>query len=157
MNTPTPRVSFSPFVEGRSILHVQDYSDSEVASTWYSPQDLARFQADIRETVFFMVQGLLLKEDDGCHGYCALGLESSTAEGMQARRTRRSDAAQAVFEEQDIQYNDGILDTDRLAMIYHDITRDCQRSAERAGLEHHIRQNTHESEKDHFSLFRFRC
>jgi hypothetical protein len=123
-------VCFNPVVYGRSVLHINDYSDDELRSQWYTDLEYQDFKAEIRTTVLLMMRGSSLILGNG-EQYCAHGLESATRDGSRKKRRNKLHARSAVIDEQELQNARGHQECDdqMLARIYFDCTRHCQYEA----------------------------
>ena len=117
------KVSFLPTVLIRKTIHIDDYTDDEIASAWYNKTEMETIISDIKTT-------LLLTEEEGISAVnsdpqrCTRrGLESYTPEGQRLKERSRMGAKHAVFDEQEFQDETGILDPELLADLYYERTR----------------------------------
>ena len=105
-------IHFSPTVEVRVTLHVNDYTDSERHATWYTCVDLKEIQDERLETIQAIINQNFVEDDD----HSARGLE--TPEEKQQREENTLLAIDCVLEEQDLQNQEGIDDPDYIALLY---------------------------------------
>lgn len=84
----TKKLTFDEVVRARKTLHINNYTSEEANSTWYSPEEYASIQHDVKFEVD-MIEAGILPEKDHSEKYCRRGLESfSTVSKKQKRRAR---------------------------------------------------------------------
>ncbi len=127
----TRRVSIDDRVGVQVTIPRDDISPEEYNATWYSHEEYGTISQSCCKQISKLNRGELLKDKK----YCARGLESHTHTQSLAKRMNRSLAYQAVLEEQDRQYREGILNDDALACIYHAANSGCQLWANVVGLD----------------------
>ena len=71
------RVSFRPRAKTRRCLHLADYTESEIESTWLTDDEMDAIKENIRTTIRMIKKGELV-DDTHNEEYCRLGLESRT-------------------------------------------------------------------------------
>ncbi|KAI2514276.1 hypothetical protein MHU86_169 [Fragilaria crotonensis] len=120
------RVRFFPVVTARETLHVNDYSEDEVAMVWYTPDDFALMRKDRKETLALINSGKYSGDD--AHR-CARGLEWASRSGASERRRNKRSGWLAVLEEQAIQKMVDNFDSQTIAMAYATATRHCLEAA----------------------------
>ena len=108
------KVSFSPMVEVIPALHISNYSDDEIQSTWFNRNDLKRIRKDINRLVALMERNRPIDEDTDS----IRGIECWTKRGYRLKRQNKITARDTVLSEQEMQWYDGIIDTARLSMVY---------------------------------------
>jgi hypothetical protein len=129
-------VSFNPLVQALRTLHVIDYSDEELRSTWHTALDYDRIKRENKTTIRLMMSD---------HGggspslvdslrYCPRGLEASTREGSNKRWLNKLKSRSAVIDELELQNAEGQCDPELLADIYFDSARHCQDEAHEKAL-----------------------
>jgi hypothetical protein len=129
-------VSFNPLVQALRTLHIIDYSDEELRSTWHTALDYDRIKRENRTTIRLMMCG-------GCGSplslvdsvrYFPRGLEASTREGSNKRRLNKLQSRSAVIDEQELQNAEGQCDPELLADVYFDSAHHCQDEAHEKAL-----------------------
>ena len=135
----TPRASrrrsltFHKEVAVYHTLHAKEYSDAEVASTWYAAEEYHRMKDEIN-------QALTKHQEEKRAGkkktssLTSMGLKDFTHSGLEKKRRQRFRAAQAVFQEQDLQDEFGIYDEERIAQVYRRVTFASQQTAAERGV-----------------------
>jgi hypothetical protein len=131
MKAPSRRVGFTPMVKVVKVLHLNDFEDDEIEACCYNMSDFERIKADLKITVGLMQLGKL--EEDTID-YVRRGTEYRTPEGARRRVRNKEVARDALFDEQDLQWETGAFDPDALASVYHTASRDCGLEAYRLGL-----------------------
>jgi hypothetical protein len=98
--TSKKSVSFSPGANNvpQHTLHINDYTDSELAACWYSSKEYREWRKEIKYVV-----GLIETNDIDEEQYSQRGLEHKTQDGKLARYTRRTDTVDAVMKQQYLQ------------------------------------------------------
>jgi hypothetical protein len=124
-------VSFSPIIRFRNVKHIDDFTDEEFEETWNSQTDLDIILEECAETVYMMVNGEVLLEEDG---FCKRGLEYKTPKGSKFRKGNKVCAMQKVMKEQSLQKNMGMVNAEYLAELYIDATENSKRLALMMGL-----------------------
>ena len=107
-------VSFDENVEIWEALHVNDFTDEEYESYWFSPEECNTIVDMIEITVQLMELG----QDEGTDpNVCFRGLETRTAEGNAYYDTIYVDTVASVLDEQDYQRKKGWVDVERIALV----------------------------------------
>lgn len=117
------------FVEG-----VDDYSEEEKKSTWYTRQEFDDLKKDRRATVKVM-EGGNPTVDDGHHYF--RGVESKTRKGSQRKQWNVVEAAMVVFDEQQMSHiacRDPDDASDAIANAYREAVTHSQAAAIERGL-----------------------
>ena len=124
------QVTFSPHVRAKGILHVDDYTDEELVSTWYGPEDMEQIKKDIRQTLAKMESGELEQDED--KHFCRRGLESRTKDGASMKKHIRRTARNAVLDGQDWH---GMDNEQLISEEYMDLTLVSKLDAARRGFD----------------------
>ena len=134
---PTRSTTFSPYSTMHNVLHINDYSDKEIACTRYDANELEMIKkTDVIKTLSMMNKsGLQIPQDNPW--YCCHGLESFTREGSARKRANRTNAWDAVLDEQDLQWDEGVCDPQAIANAYSGLSRDCQDAAVMNAIQDH--------------------
>jgi hypothetical protein len=121
-------ITISPFETIYNALHINDYSDEEIASAWYNADELETIKkTDVINTLSMMKGGVKIPEANPF--YSSRGLESLTREGFTKRKANRENAWNAVLDEQDLQWDEDICDPQAIANAYSQLSRACQDAA----------------------------
>ena len=151
------RVTFVPKARVYPVLHIQEYTNEEMKSTWYNKDDMVCMQSEIKEIVnTYIHEGLrkcLSKYE------CIRGLECRFPQGSKSRSDNKRASRQAVILEQSKQRSNESgagattttkttkstttskasikkhLDENQIALVYMLETRHCQVSAHEIALE----------------------
>jgi hypothetical protein len=123
-------VSFSPNVMVQFTTHTNDFRRREIRACWYTKSEYKDIRKEIRMTLDLMEQNVDI--DD--YNHCKRGLEYLTKKGAHERMQTKLEAWAAVFEEQDLQDAEGIVDPEILAIVYNDSTRSCRVAAYITGV-----------------------
>jgi hypothetical protein len=117
-------VSFHSRTRAKLALHVNEYTEEEMETCWYSDNDYARMKRDILYTVDLIEEKNDALLDDV--KYCHRGCEPRTKEGTKQRQRNQRKAFAAVLNEQFVQEEDygWIIDECRLASVYQE--RSCK-------------------------------
>jgi hypothetical protein len=126
------KVTWNPTVNGRSVLHINDFTDEEVQAAWFRAHEFECIRADIRLAVALIERGDLPQDT---LQYTKRGLEYRTEVGAQLREDNKTAARDAVLDEQEDQWNAGIFDSETLSRIYISRSCHCQVEARKQGLQ----------------------
>ena len=121
-------VSFAPQCKMWLIPHINDFRPSEIDSIYMKSIDYERIKAELHQSLDRIVKGVYNSDED-----CFRGLENHTTSGAAYRRNNRKMASDAVFDEQQIQWCEGIRSEDYIAMSYLEYTKTCQMEAQLRG------------------------
>jgi hypothetical protein len=135
---PNPKrsITFSHFATIHNVLHINDYSGEEIECTRYYADELKEIKkTDVLNTLSMMKGGLHIREENPW--YCCRGLEPFTREGSARRKANRENAWNAVFWEQDLQWENGIYDPEAISNAYSEFSHDCQDAAVMKATEDH--------------------
>jgi hypothetical protein len=127
------KVSFYNSVHVQFIESVDQYSDEEKASSWYTRQDFENMKKDRRATVKVMEDGNV-KVDDGQHYF--RGVENKTRKGSQCKQWNMVEAAMVVFDEQQMNhtYHRKEDATQAIANAYRSVVAHTREAAAERGL-----------------------
>lgn len=114
-STTTRRITFSEQVTVRTIKHVNDYSEEEIADTWYKKAEYRMMRSDVISTVRKIVQDEYRGDTDD---HCIRGLEFRVPSGAKQRRLDKLKTLTAVLDEQDRQFEGSYYDLEALASVY---------------------------------------
>ena len=110
-------------------LHINNYSDEEIKSTWFNQEELQRIREKADRTIGLMEQDRYINSRKDC----TRGLECRTRYGARQRRQNTKNARTTVLHEQDIQRYDGNIDIERLAFVYAYVSSQSYIAARMAG------------------------
>jgi hypothetical protein len=128
---PRRGVSFNKNVFVRETLHKADYTIEERENTWFQKFEMAQIKADMVATVRLFTRGALA-EDTVEH--CSRGLEFRPREGANRRKMNKFRALEAVLDEQDEQFVDGIINEKAISMVYQSVSLRCRKEAHDRGI-----------------------
>jgi hypothetical protein len=131
MNVEKKRVSFHNDVRVYPHIHINDLSRSEVANSWYNSEEISGIKSECQLTINLASKGELHKWSN----LCFRGLEYRTPDGSQRRSANKFAAWDAVMDEQEIQYQNGVQDEDALAQLYIQASKHCQDAAHALAME----------------------
>jgi hypothetical protein len=116
-------ISFSPEVRVIRTTHLTDYSHEEIRACWYGSAELKTIRQEVYDTVDLIEEDVEIDESR----HCKRGLECFTQEGVRRKTQNKLKGWSAVFEEQDLQDLQEIVDPEMIALVYSKaITRGCQ-------------------------------
>jgi hypothetical protein len=121
-------VSFSRTNKTYKVLAIDDYSDKEIASTWYNGEEnhliVHKCQKIIRR----------MKNNVDIGKYCVRGLERMSGARKESLNRNRCNAYDAVLYEQEAQFKTRRDDQELIAKLYHAVCAQCQVEATEMGL-----------------------
>lgn len=120
------KVAFVPTVSVHRIMRVDDYTEEEIKNCYYHKEEFQAVKDELRETVR-LIQSGELKTDT--KKFARRGTEFRLPDGARQRRRNKELAWEAVFSEQDAQWNDGEFDPEILAEIYESASKQSQIAA----------------------------
>ena len=137
-------VSFKPtVVVHKKGLHLNDYTDEEIASSWYTSEEQEEMRKDIQRAVALLnkrqlrtgtATGTTTKREERMVQYCSRGLESRTRLGAREKFGRRQVTRKAVLDAQDV-YQGAVDKEARIAQVYSQHTKQATRAAYVRGLQ----------------------
>jgi hypothetical protein len=80
---PKPSISFNSNVLVNLTIHIEEYSDEEIAATWYSQHELTRSRSELTSTLLLMANGNAMANSERL---CSRGLECLTSEGRAIKK-----------------------------------------------------------------------
>ena len=107
-------VSFRQYVSVRQTMSLDDYQSSEIDATWYSPEEVASIRLACRREIKRLEAGKAFDNKK----YCSRGLEGFTKYGKATKLQIRSEATEAVLDEQELQYFEGVTNESTIAKVY---------------------------------------
>ena len=113
---PRRRVQFGEEVQVTQIPHLSDYSDEEVALLYNTPSDYTRFRQDVADTLYMIAH--VPNAVDGIR-YTSRGVEGRTRGVSKQRQRIKTEAWNAVFDEQTYQRAIEEPDSDWIGAVYH--------------------------------------
>ena len=123
----TKRVTFHRNARVKRTLHLNDYETEEIRATWYNREELAFIKVENQCCVETMKRG-----DNCCtdyEGVCTRGLEALSDAGGKLKTENKVAAWEAVLDEQDYQYFEGIDEPEMIALVYFECSYRCQLEA----------------------------
>jgi hypothetical protein len=123
-------VLFKANARARRCLHLNDYTDEEIAATWYSRAELDEVRREARLSVEIIAAAGRGGMDLDLEEYCLRGIEFLNLEGAKHKMENKMAAWDALFDEQDLQLEDGTIDLEMLSMVYFDASYHSQLEAQ---------------------------
>jgi hypothetical protein len=122
-------VSFAQTVKVVTIPSLDDYTEEEILSVWFTHEEYQSFMHVAERTIDKMIRRRPLKKNN----YCFRGLETMVEENYEAKGERRAEAFHAVFNEQRAQYERGEgYNPEAIAKSYTPRTKKSQTAAQAA-------------------------
>ena len=125
-------ISFSGKKHIKKIPHLNTMTEEDIEQIWYSHYDYDDIKASFEYTVFMMDAGEAKTVENDEH--TTRGLEMRTEEGAWARFEHKRDAYNAVLDEQDRQWNDGLDDPELISQCCLEVSRSAAKGALERGL-----------------------
>ena len=122
-------VSFNSTVRVKKILHINNYTQSEIANTWYSREE----EQVIRETAAMVAEMMASGKSIDETKISRRGLEGRTVEGLERRLQQRIAVWDAVLDQQADNIGAGIVDDELIAMASRALTFKSQIAANIVG------------------------
>ena len=122
----TKRVTFHPNARVKRTLHLNDYNTEEIRATWYNREELAFIKVENQCCVETMKSGNNCTDEKGV---CTRGLEALSDAGGNLKTANKNAAWEAVLDEQDYQYFEGIDEPEMIALVYFECSYRCQLEA----------------------------
>ncbi|CAJ1961419.1 unnamed protein product [Cylindrotheca closterium] len=128
-------VTMNESVEVVEILHVNDFTASEIAASWYDEEEMKK----ITERCFKVLQRMEYgKTKNGKKKYCTRGLEGHTALGSISKKKTRAAAFSAVLDEQEKRWNENKdVDFQAISDAYRKVSSSSQMWAQVIGNRDH--------------------
>jgi hypothetical protein len=129
------KVSFNTLAFVRETLHVSNYSQEEKRKVWYQKCEMNHIRSEMVATVRLMLRGGY--EDDN-EEHCMRGLEFRSRAGDSKRSENKLVALEAVLDEQDTQYDGGIINAKAISSVYRRVSLQCRNEANVRGTRDEI-------------------
>lgn len=126
------RVRFAKSKEVHPIVHIKDMPKEDVRNTWYDRNDFEAMKQSFIPIIRSMMKGETVEESNE---QTVRGLEFRTRKGAIHRQHNKLEAITAVLDEQDRQYNEGVLNDELLSETYRACASHCQDAAYMLGLQ----------------------
>lgn len=127
---PRRQITFNEQVVVRTIEHVNDKDDQEIANTWYKKAEYQMMRASFAVTVRKILNGQYRGD---CEHHCARGLEFRSPGGAQRRRMNKLNSLVAVLDEQERQHEEDDENSEALACVYVHSNHSCRHEASQRG------------------------
>ena len=124
-------ITFKKRASARLQLSRKEYTPEEIAATWYTSEEYVSIRRECLKQILKMENGGTFKDKK----YCSRGLENHTRVKSICRMQNKKDSFRAVLDEQAEQQRNGIVDAERIAKRYHQVTTSCQLWACIVGLQ----------------------
>lgn len=98
----------------RRISRVSNYNMEEIINYWGEGDEQVLRKSELKEAV----RDMACKRRSSDKDFTALGIEDKVGRGWAIKKSNRKVSREAVLDEQDLQYHEGILDDDMLAGVY---------------------------------------
>jgi hypothetical protein len=112
------KVRFNQRVFLREIPHLNDISEQQIETTWYTKKEYSDIRSELKLTVKLQRNGVLGLAN--CEVLCFRGLETRGQEGKSLRKAIQWNAVEAVLYEQARQNLLGTFSSDDVAKVYVD-------------------------------------
>lgn len=125
-------VSFAPTADIVIIPSLDDYTEEEIQSIWFTSEEYQDFLVVAERTIEKMMRGRPLRGK-----YCFRGLETMVEDNYEVKGERQAEAFHAVFNEQRAQHERGedYYNPEAIAKSYTQRTKDSQMAAQLAAHE----------------------
>jgi hypothetical protein len=117
------------------IPHIRVLGKDEVRAIWYERADYEAMKQSFIPLVRSMMKGEAVEENNE---QSIRGLEYRTRKGAIRRQHNKLEAISAVLDEQDRQYNAGMMDIELVREVYRNCAAHCQDEAYMLGLKDEI-------------------
>ena len=126
-------VHFCKKVKVQPTLHVNNFTDKEIRSSWYTQNEIATIRQRTKDMMKLLQsqsnsntpQKVLERQqgnNDDESTFCIRGLEHRTRKGMKAKTSSRMMAWDVVLNEQSRQQDAGIVDVELISHVYKQTT-----------------------------------
>jgi hypothetical protein len=140
------KVRFDEFDEVQNTIHLTDFTDKEISKYWYHRDDYdgmiqeARIVVEkeerVRQNGLEQLQPGIISQS--LTEFETRGLEAWSTEGKRHVREVKEAAIEAVWDEQQRQWDVGIIDLDQMKDAYQKVSLECQRIANERGVSDQI-------------------
>lgn len=122
------KIRFNNRVQFKNIRHVSEFSEEEIKNGWYDKDDFNRMSEEVSEIAKLIEKGI-------GHALCIRGLEHIVEEDLANYRAEKMiNSIDAVLDEQEEQWDDGVEDSKLIAEIYAEYTKPLEKEAHLIGL-----------------------
>jgi hypothetical protein len=122
---PRKSVYFSKVVKVARILHINDYTEQEIAACWYNYDECQATKDDVAQCA-----SRILQQEDETEDFCRRGLEFRTPRGAKRRMGNKEIGRDAVLDVQEMQHKQNWHDPLYIARVYHEQTKHCLLAAQ---------------------------
>jgi len=98
----------------RRISRASGYDFDEIMKYWGDDDEVCERKADLKKAVKDMYNERRMSDND----FTSLGLEDKAGHGRAVRKVNKMISRNAVMDEQNLQYHEGVLDDELLADVY---------------------------------------
>jgi hypothetical protein len=120
--------------EVQRISTLSQYSLDEIQAVWGDSDEFKLRKKELKETVIAIRDG---KKRESSNFHSNLGTAGMFGEGNRLKKESRKKAWETVMDEQDLQYQEGKIDDELLADVYHVATQFPGRRAQEDALKIH--------------------
>jgi hypothetical protein len=131
MENEASHIRFHDIVTVRESIHINDLSQEEIQSCWYSKHEYNQIKEEIRLTVASIQSGRYEGETDKDS---LRGLECRLQKNLQRRKRVKMYGMMVVLGEQEEQEMTGTSDPNAIAQAYFSVTQQCVALAHRIAL-----------------------
>jgi hypothetical protein len=126
------KIQFHGRVQFKNIRHVSEFSEDEIKNGWYDKDDFNRMSDDVAEIAKMVGEGL--KHRNGEY-LCIRGLEHIVEEELANFRAEKMiNSIDAVLDEQEEQWDEGIDEPETIAELYTEYAKSLAEEAHQIGL-----------------------
>ena len=126
-------VHFCKKVKVQPTLHVNNFTDKEIRSSWYTQNEIATIRQRTKDMMKLLQsqsnantpQKVLERQQQGSNDestFCIRGLEHRTRKGMKAKTSSRMMAWDVVMNEQSRQQESGVVNPEAISHVYKQTT-----------------------------------
>ena len=106
--------SQSSIAEIRRISRVSNYDMEEIINYWGESDEHTMRKSELKKAV----KDMYFNRRGSDNEFTTLGIDDKVGHGKAVKKVNRMLARNAVMDEQDLQYNEGIIDDEMLADVY---------------------------------------
>jgi len=133
MTAEKRKITFHGRVQFKKIRHVSEFSEDEIRNGWYDTDDFAQMSDNVSEIAALVGKG---KKSLNGEELCLRGLEHIIEEELADYRAEKMiNSIDAVLDEQEQQWDDGIEDQEAIAKLYAEFGKGLLEEAHQLGLE----------------------
>jgi hypothetical protein len=138
------RIRFNDDVSVQETIHINDLSQSEIASTWYSTYEYKQIKEGVNSIVVAVNSGIYEGDSDTD---CLRGLERRLKKNSIKRQKIRMYGMMVVLEEQEEQAISGNYNPNVIAKAYMFVSSQCLALAHKVALIDEVEANLHNNNK----------